>query len=122
MNTDQLNSFVRSLLKIIGAILLAHGATKAAAIVNTEDVAGVIITLVGLFESHRFHSQDAIARLISEFGKGPYQTAETPTQSGAVKTVLVPSVPAPTAPAQSPVSSAPASVPPNLPSPISHLP
>lgn len=56
MNTDQLNSFVRSVLKIAGAILVAHGAGKAAAIVNTEDVAGIVVTLVGLFMSHQQHA------------------------------------------------------------------
>jgi hypothetical protein len=56
MNTDQLNSFIRSILKIAGAALLAHGATKAAAIVNSEDVIGVILTLAGLIASHNWHA------------------------------------------------------------------
>ena len=55
MNSDQLNSLVRSVLKIAGAVLMAHGATKYAAIVNTEDMAGVVVTIIGMWLSHQTH-------------------------------------------------------------------
>jgi hypothetical protein len=61
MNTDQINSAVRSAFKIIGAILLAHGATKAAALVNSEDVIGLVLTVAGLIASHNWHRNTSAA-------------------------------------------------------------
>lgn len=58
-NQDQFLSLVRSILKIAGSALTAHGLTQAASWVNSEDVTGVIITLAGLFWSHWEHSPDA---------------------------------------------------------------
>lgn len=55
MNDNQLGSLVRSALKILGAILMAHGATKYAAIINAEDTIGLIVTAVGLLASHNWH-------------------------------------------------------------------
>lgn len=52
MNKDQVNSVLRSALKIAGAALAAHGMTKAAAFINAEDTIGLILTLVGLIISH----------------------------------------------------------------------
>jgi len=52
MNTDQLNSLLRSILKIIGAALVAHGLTNAGSLVNSPDVIGVILTIAGLVCSH----------------------------------------------------------------------
>jgi hypothetical protein len=56
MNTDQIASLIRSALKIIGAALVAHGATKAAAIINSEDAIGLAIAIAGLAMSHFNHS------------------------------------------------------------------
>jgi len=55
MNTDQVNSLIRSLFKIIGAGLIAHGMTDAASIVNNQDVIGLVLTLVGLLSSYNWH-------------------------------------------------------------------
>ena len=52
MNTDQFNSLIRSIIKIIGAALVAHGLTNAGSIVNSPDVIGVIMTIAGLVWSH----------------------------------------------------------------------
>jgi hypothetical protein len=57
MNSDQLASLVRSVLKLIGAALLTHGATKAAAILNAEDVSGLIVTVVGVGLSYFSHAE-----------------------------------------------------------------
>jgi hypothetical protein len=57
MNTDQLNSLIRSILKIIGAAFVAHGLTNAGSIVNSPDVIGVVLTLAGLIWSHYSASQ-----------------------------------------------------------------
>jgi hypothetical protein len=56
MNKDQINSAVRTLLKVIGSALVTHGATKAASIVNSEDVIGLVITVIGLLWSHFEHA------------------------------------------------------------------
>jgi hypothetical protein len=54
-NKDQVVSAVTSGLKILGSILLTHGATKAAAIVNSEDVIGLIVTVVTVYFSHKYN-------------------------------------------------------------------
>ena len=55
MTQDQVMSAVRSLVKIVGAALVAHGMTKSAAIVNGEDVIGVVLVIAGLLWSHYNH-------------------------------------------------------------------
>jgi hypothetical protein len=56
MNQDQLTSLVRSVLKIVGTALAAHGLSKEANLVNGEDVAGVVIAFASLVWSHYNHS------------------------------------------------------------------
>jgi hypothetical protein len=55
MNQDQLTSIIRSILKIVGAILVARGLNVAANLVNTEDCVGLAVTLAGLALSHYSH-------------------------------------------------------------------
>lgn len=55
-------SGVRSLLKVIGAVLVARGATNAATIVNGEDVAGVSLVAVGMVWSWWQHRKDSTAK------------------------------------------------------------
>lgn len=62
MNQDQIMSGVRSLLKVIGAVLVARGATNAATIVNGEDVAGVSLVAVGMVWSWWQHRKDSTAK------------------------------------------------------------
>jgi hypothetical protein len=57
MNKDQIVSLVTSILKIAGSALAAHGATKAASFLNTEDVTGAIITVVTVIYSHWYNGQ-----------------------------------------------------------------
>jgi hypothetical protein len=56
MNKDQIVSLVTSVLKITGAALAAHGATKAAAFLNAEDVIGAIIAVVTVIYSHWYNA------------------------------------------------------------------
>lgn len=62
MNQDQAVSLARSLLKIVGAVLAAKGATNLTTVVSTpgvaEAVAGLIMTIAGLGWSHWFHASD----------------------------------------------------------------
>jgi len=58
MNQEQLTSLVRTAIKSVGAALIAHGATKTAQWLNTEDVIGAVILIAGLVWSH-FHHADA---------------------------------------------------------------
>lgn len=55
MNSDQLNSLIRTALKILGGILLSHGLTDAAGVVNSADGFGLVSLIVGLVLSHRTH-------------------------------------------------------------------
>lgn len=55
MNANQLDSIVRSVLKIIGAFLMANGLSSEAAWLNTPDVIGAFIVLAGLVLSWRHH-------------------------------------------------------------------
>jgi hypothetical protein len=59
MNKDQIVSLVTSVLKIAGAALAAHGATKAAAFINAEDVSGAIIAVVTVVYSHWYNATPA---------------------------------------------------------------
>ena len=59
MNQDQLTSAVRTALKIIGTILATHGAQQAAGLVNSEDVIGLVLMLVGVIWSHFQHASSA---------------------------------------------------------------
>jgi hypothetical protein len=56
MNTDQINSLIRSALKVVGAALMAHGLTNTATIINSPDVLGLLLTLAGLLASHWQHA------------------------------------------------------------------
>jgi len=47
---------VRTVLKIAGTALTAHGLSVYANIINTEDVAGLVVTLVGMWLSHQTHA------------------------------------------------------------------
>jgi hypothetical protein len=60
MNQDQIDSIVRTALKIIGALLLKHGLSDTAAIVNTPDVCGAVALLIGLWLSHQHHGDKAV--------------------------------------------------------------
>ena len=55
MNTEQFNSIIRSLLKIGGAALVAHGYAADASLLNLPGVAGVVCTIAGLLWSHFTH-------------------------------------------------------------------
>lgn len=59
MNNDQLNSLVRSGLKVVGAVLAAHGAQQWATIVTApavvEAVSGLVMTGIGIYLSHQTH-------------------------------------------------------------------
>lgn len=59
MNSDQIMSIVRSLLKLVGGMLIAHGASKAASWINTEDAVGLVMTIIGFVTSHVTHKDDS---------------------------------------------------------------
>ena len=65
MNQDQINSLVRTVLKIAGTALAARGLTSTAQWVNSEDVFGLIVLLVGLWESHQTHQNDSATGMVS---------------------------------------------------------
>lgn len=56
MNQDQIMSLVRSLAKMLGGYLIAHGMKKAGAFVNAEDSIGIIMTIIAFVCSHKTHS------------------------------------------------------------------
>jgi hypothetical protein len=55
MNQDQIDSLVRTALKICGAVLIKHGLSDYAAILNTPDVVGLGVMAAGLWLSHQTH-------------------------------------------------------------------
>jgi hypothetical protein len=59
MNQDQVFSTIRTFLKLIAGALMAHGATKAGAILNAEDTIGLAIGLAGWVWSHFTHKADS---------------------------------------------------------------
>jgi hypothetical protein len=56
MNSDQLNSLIRTALKVIGGILLSHDLTNAAGVVNSPDFIGGVFLIVGVLWSHFSHA------------------------------------------------------------------
>jgi hypothetical protein len=60
MNKDQVNSLIRSLLKIAGAWLVAHGLSEYASLVNSDDVFGLLVLLVGMWQSHQRHAMPVV--------------------------------------------------------------
>jgi hypothetical protein len=79
MNQQQTDSLIRSVLKVAGAVLVAHGATKAASVVNCEDMFGLIVGLVGVVQSYRHHASPSettsatadLNGIIRQFAAGP---------------------------------------------------
>lgn len=59
MNTDQINSFIRTLFKIVGSALVTHGMTKTGDLLNSEDIIGLVITIIGVLASHNWHKETA---------------------------------------------------------------
>jgi hypothetical protein len=55
MNQDQIDSAVRTILKIVGTYLATKGLTEQAALINGSDVAGLVTLLIGLWLSHQQH-------------------------------------------------------------------
>lgn len=59
-NQDQVYSAVRSIAKIAGGILTAHGAVGAATALNTPDaieaITGVVMAGIALYCSHQAHA------------------------------------------------------------------
>lgn len=93
MNEDQINSLVRTVLKIAGTALAAHGLSASASLVNSEDVFGAIVLLVGLLQSHQTHA-DPLAKAIANFAAGPAPAAPTsplPTAASAQAGAIQPS-------------------------------
>jgi hypothetical protein len=43
----QTSDLIRFIIKTIGVVLATHGATKAAAFINSEDIAGLVIAIFG---------------------------------------------------------------------------
>ena len=83
----QIQSLVRSLLKVIGSILVTHGATAYASLVNNEDVCGLITLGVGLILSAYWHAPNpgvGSAEIVSpNLDGGGRQSAATPPPASA---------------------------------------
>lgn len=59
MNASQINSLIRTVLKIAGTALAVHGLQKEATWINSEDAAGALMTLIGMLWSHFHHDQNS---------------------------------------------------------------
>jgi hypothetical protein len=68
MNQDQLDSAVRTAVKIIGPLLIAHGLQSVATVLNTESVidaiaegiGGLAATVLACWSSHRSNASPTI--------------------------------------------------------------
>jgi len=58
MNTDQVLSLARSIFKVVGGMLVAHGLTTDSVM---QDIVGALLTLVGVAWSFIEHKDDAPA-------------------------------------------------------------
>lgn len=52
---EQISSGIRSGLKVVGAMLAAHGYTKYSTIMNGEDMIGFALMVAGFFWSYVHH-------------------------------------------------------------------
>ena len=63
MTQDQIDSLTRSVCKLAGGILAAHGATSMAVAVNAPDtieaISGIVMAAVSLWASHTTHALSA---------------------------------------------------------------
>jgi len=57
MNDDQINSLIRSILKLGSGYLTVHGASQLAVAINTPAVAtsltGILLAFIAMYGSHR---------------------------------------------------------------------
>lgn len=56
MNNSQLQSIIRTALKIVSGLLLAHGLNQTASVLNTPDVIGALTLILSLLWSHWAHA------------------------------------------------------------------
>ena len=61
MNTDQIGSLLRSLLKVVSAFLIAHGLNDTATFLNAPDVIGALTLAGSLWWSHANHKPNGQA-------------------------------------------------------------
>jgi hypothetical protein len=54
----QIASFIRTLFKVIGTALAAHGYTSTGNFFGSEEIVGAMLTLVGVLASHNYHKTD----------------------------------------------------------------
>lgn len=96
----QVNSIIRTVLKIAGALLAQRGLTQAANLVNSEDVIGLLLVLAGVVMSWWEHNKisvrfealtDALTeKILSEInstktiGGGGNATGDVPAEPTAV--------------------------------------
>jgi hypothetical protein len=55
MNTDQFQSLIRTVVKIISGLLIAHGMSDTAGVLNSPDVIGSLLLVCSLIWSHYAH-------------------------------------------------------------------
>ena len=92
MNQDQIDSLVRSLLKVVGGILAAHGAVAVAGTLNSmntiELVSGIVTTLIGFYASHTTNATQPVDTTAIKVE--PKVTTETITTSTATAPLTPP--------------------------------
>ncbi len=57
-NANQTESLVRTVLKIVGAALIAHGYTTSAALINAPEALGIVLAAIGVIGSLIHHASD----------------------------------------------------------------
>ena len=81
MNQDQIDSVVRSLVKVAGGILTAHGLTATAAIVNSQNViellVGIVMAVAGFYASHTSNSVPPVGTVTVKTQDAKVETSTT---------------------------------------------
>jgi len=105
MNEDQIDSLIRTVLKIAGTALMTHGLTGYANLVNSADMFGAIVLLVGLWQSHQFHGW-TVEPAAKDLGTEIRPVTSAPAVNPALASTPVVAPTSPTSAIQPPTSSA----------------
>ncbi len=101
MNQDQVNSLIRTVLKIAGSVLMTHGLTQYATLVNSPDVCGLAVLLVGLWLSHQTHGAAVTATQMAANTSLPLRSGGLASAAISVPVCNLVTAPASNPPAQS---------------------
>ena len=94
MNQDHIDSLVRSLAKVAGGILTAHGAVAAATILNSSNIleliSGIVMSVIAFYASHTTNASQPVNTTAIEVT--PKVTTESIATATPVTPVVTPAI------------------------------